>query len=115
MAQSFISAEWTKAEKVNFIPGVSALIWSFSRIPNSKGIFRLSSRRCETGMSKSSLSETDKIPAAVYSWQQGAHLRLWGLSERAGKLNPVTTVYSYPDIELTSGRLRKHAVAHLID
>lgn len=69
----------------------------------------------KTDTSKSALSRTDKIPAAVYTWQQGAHLRLWGLSERAGKLNPATTVYSYPDIELTYGRLRKHAVGHLID
>lgn len=57
----------------------------------------------------------DKMLAAVYAWQQGAHISLWGLSERAEKLNLLTIVYSYPNTELTSGRLRKHAVVHLID
>lgn len=80
-----------EAAKVSFTPGISALIWSFNEIPSSEGIFRLSSKQCKTDTSKSTLSKTNNIPAAVYTWQQGAHLKLWGLSERAGKLTPVTT------------------------
>ena len=75
----------------------------------------MSSKHCKTDTSKSALSKTDKRTAAVYIWEQGAHVRLWGLPERPGKVDPVTTVYSCRDIECTNGRLGKHAVANLID
>lgn len=79
-APSFISAWQTEVEKVNFIPGGSVLVWRFSRIPSSKGIFRLPSKQCRTETSESALSEADETPAAVHAWQPGAHLRFWGLS-----------------------------------
>lgn len=57
--------------------------------------------QCRSDKLTSALSRTDKTPATVHTGQQRTHLGAGSLSEQPGNLKPITTIQSYPDINVS--------------